>query len=66
MTIAFMSLISALTAERINLRAGLWLLPFLLLVGMGSVLQWYWTELQGVQAICVSTARSRRIRWCSC
>jgi len=48
MTIAFMSLISALIAERINLRAGLWLLPFLLLVGMGSVLQWYWTELQGV------------------
>jgi hypothetical protein len=48
MTIAFMSLISALIAERINLRAGIWLLPFLLLIGMGSVLQWYGTELQGV------------------
>ena len=47
MTIVFMSLIAALVAERINLRAGLWVLPVLLLVGIGSVLQWYWSELRG-------------------
>jgi hypothetical protein len=47
MTIVFMSLIAALIMERINLRAGLWLLPVLLLVGMGSVLQWYWSSLRG-------------------
>jgi hypothetical protein len=47
MTIVFMSLIAALVSERISLRAGLWLLPVLLLVGIGSVLQWYWSELQG-------------------
>ena len=46
MTIVFMSLISAMIAERINLAAGLWLLPLLLLVGMGSVLQWYFSELR--------------------
>lgn len=48
MTTAFMSLVAVLIAERINLRAGLWLLPILLVVGMGSVFQWYWTELRGV------------------
>jgi len=40
--------VSALIAERINLRIGLWLLPILLLIGMGSVLQWYMSELHGV------------------
>src|ERR1700743_1690477 len=44
MTIVFMSLIAALIMERINLRAGLWLLPVLLLIGMSSVFQWYWSE----------------------
>jgi hypothetical protein len=48
MTIVFMSLIAALMMERINLRAGLWLLPVLLLVGASSVLQWYWSSLHGV------------------
>lgn len=47
MTIVFMSLIAALVAERINLRIGLWLLPVLLLIGISSVLQWYWSELRG-------------------
>jgi hypothetical protein len=44
MTIAFMAMVAAIIAERISLRAGLWLLPLLLLVGMGSVLQWYASE----------------------
>jgi len=48
MTIVFMSLIAALIMERIDLRAGLWLLPVLLLVGISSVLQWYWTEVHNV------------------
>jgi len=47
MTIVFMSLVAALIAERINLRVGLWLLPVLLLIGIGSVLQWYFSELRG-------------------
>jgi len=48
MTIVFMSLVAALIAERISLRAGLWLLPILLLIGVGSVFQWYISELRGV------------------
>lgn len=48
MTISFMSLVAALIAERISMRVGLLLLPLLLVVGIGSVYQWYWTELRGV------------------
>ena len=47
MTIAFMAMVAAIIAERISVRAGLWLLPLLLLVGMGSVLQWYASEAKG-------------------
>src|SRR5579862_4671187 len=47
MTIVFMSLIATLIAERLNVRAGLTLLPFLLAIGVGSVLQWRWSEAQG-------------------
>ncbi len=47
MTVVFMSLVSATIAERVSLRAGLWLLPVLLLVGLGSVLQWHLSELRG-------------------
>lgn len=47
MTIVFMSLVSATIAERVGLRAGLWLLPVLLLLGLGSVLQWHLSELRG-------------------
>lgn len=47
MTITFMSLVAAVIMERIDLRLGVWLLPFLLLVGMATVLQWYWSELKG-------------------
>jgi hypothetical protein len=48
MTIVFISFVAALIAERISLRAGLWVLPVLLLVGAGSVVQWYVSELHGV------------------
>jgi len=47
MTIAFMSMVAATIAERISLRVGLWLLPILILVGMGSVMQWYTSEMRG-------------------
>ena len=47
MTIVFMSLVSATIAERVSLRTGLWFLPVLLLIGLGSVLQWYLSELRG-------------------
>ena len=47
MTIAFMAVVAAMIAERISVRAGLWLLPVLVLVGMSSVLQWYLSELRG-------------------
>jgi len=47
MTIVFLSLVSAIIAERISLRAGLRLLPVFILIGPGSVLQWYWSEMHG-------------------
>jgi hypothetical protein len=47
MTIAFMAMVAAIISERISLKVGLWLLPLLLLVGMGSVLQWYASEARG-------------------
>jgi hypothetical protein len=47
MTIVFMSLVAALIAERMDLRAGLWLLPVLLLIGAGSVVQWHLSEVRG-------------------
>jgi hypothetical protein len=47
MTVVFMSLVSATIAERVSLRTGLWLLPVLLIIGLGSVLQWHLSELHG-------------------
>ncbi len=47
MTITFMAMVAAVIVERINVRLGLWLLPVLLVVGLSSVFQWYWSELQG-------------------
>jgi hypothetical protein len=42
-----MSVVAAMIAERFRVRAGLWLLPILVLVGMSSVLQWYLSEQGG-------------------
>jgi hypothetical protein len=47
MSIAFVSLLSACIAERINLKIGLAALPFLLLVGTGSVVYWRLSEQSG-------------------
>jgi len=47
MTIVFMSLVAAMIAERISVRAALWLWPILLAIGILSVLQWNWSEQAG-------------------
>src|SRR5882724_11936905 len=47
MTIVFMPLVAAMIAERVNVVLGLWLLPVLLAIGVGSVLQWHWSEVSG-------------------
>jgi len=47
MTIVFGSLVAALITERISVRAGVQLLPWLIAFGAASVLQWYWNETHG-------------------
>lgn len=47
MTLVTTPLLAALVAERINVRAGLWLLAPLLAAGMASVGYWAWTESHG-------------------
>jgi hypothetical protein len=47
MTLGFMSILSAMLMERVNLRAGLVALGPLLILGLGSVMQWYTSELRG-------------------
>jgi hypothetical protein len=47
MTIVFMSMVAAVIAERISLRSGLWLWPFLISIGAGSVIQWHYSEING-------------------
>lgn len=48
MTIAFMALIAAFVADRIDRKAGVrWVLPALLALGAASVLYWDWTEARG-------------------
>lgn len=47
MTIVFMSLLAATVAELVSRRLGLGLFVPLLVLGIGSVLWWHWTELQG-------------------
>jgi len=47
LVIVFMSLLAAIVAERISLRAGLLLMPVLLLIGVASVWQWRVSEVRG-------------------
>lgn len=47
MVLVFMSVVAAVIGERLSLRAGLWLLPVLLFIGISSVYQWHVSELQG-------------------
>lgn len=46
--LAFMAWFAAILGERIDLRAGLTLLPLLLAAGIASVAWWYWSETQGM------------------
>jgi hypothetical protein len=48
MAVVFMALVAAMIMERVSVRAGLALLPVLLLVGMGSVVEWEFSEQHGV------------------
>jgi hypothetical protein len=47
MTFGFMGLIAAMTAERISARLANMLLVPLAMIGIGSVLQWHWSEELG-------------------
>ena len=47
MTIVFGSMVAAVITERISLRIGLQLLPWLIAFSGASVIQWYWNELHG-------------------
>ena len=47
MTLVFTSIVAAVIVERVNMPAGLWLLPGLVATGILSVLQWHWSELRG-------------------
>jgi hypothetical protein len=47
MTLVFMSLVGVVIMERVSLRAGLLVLPLLILIGVVSVAQWYASELRG-------------------
>lgn len=47
MTLVFSSLVAVVIIERISVEAGTKLLPLLVAVAAGSVLQWYFDELRG-------------------
>ena len=47
MVIVMMSLLAAIAAERVSLRAGLLLMPVLLFIGLSSVWQWRVSEVRG-------------------
>lgn len=47
MTLVFMGLLAAVVAERVDVAAGLALLPLFLAAGLGSIVYWYATEAAG-------------------
>lgn len=47
MTVAFMSFFSAMLAERISLKLGLYALPALLIFGVLTIVYWHYSELAG-------------------
>jgi hypothetical protein len=49
MTVAFMSLVAAIVAERISARAGSLLLAPLVILGIASVAYWRWSGLAGAE-----------------
>jgi len=47
MTVTFMALVSSIVAERYHARLGYYLVFPLSCIGIFSVVQWYWSELNG-------------------
>lgn len=47
MTVAFMALVAAMFVERIDVKTGLYLLPILILIGIASVVVWWYGEKHG-------------------
>ena len=47
MTVGFVGLLTAVVSERVDARLARSLVGPLLLIGMGSVVWWHWTEMQG-------------------
>ena len=47
MALAFVGLVSAMISERVSVPAGFYLLPVLVLIGVGSVVWWWHTEAVG-------------------
>jgi hypothetical protein len=47
MAVGIMALVAATLTERVSVRAGLQLLPLLVVLGAGSVLHWHWSEQEG-------------------
>ena len=45
--IGIMTLFSIVVIERISIKIGLIALPFLIMIGIGSVIYWYWSEQYG-------------------
>jgi hypothetical protein len=58
MAIVFMALVDAMITERVSVRGGLVLLPVLLAVGMGSVLQ---LETRRPVPLCTEEQQSTRL-----
>ena len=46
--IGITTLLTIMIIERIDISIGLRLLPFLIAIGVGSVIYWYWSEQKGV------------------
>jgi hypothetical protein len=47
MMLAFMGLVSAMISERVSVAVGFHLLPLLLMLGVGSVVVWWYSEIRG-------------------
>lgn len=45
--IGIMALLAATVTERIGIRQGLQMLPLLIMIGVASVIYWYWSEQRG-------------------
>jgi hypothetical protein len=48
LAVTFMALFTAILAERLCWQLSAWLVGPMVLLGIGSVLYWHWTEIQGV------------------